>query len=89
MYLFDAPAKLTSTAAADGSPALHPRLRLVVSMAELYLESAQAGESGQLFKHVSALELALLVCHAAQGSTPDPRLGLLRARRARSIDRSS
>jgi hypothetical protein len=77
MYLFDVPT--TSTAVADGSPALHPWLRLVVSMAELYLESAQAGEPEQLFKCVSAFELALLVCHAALGGIPDPRLGRLRA----------
>jgi hypothetical protein len=55
-------------------------------MAELYLQNAQAGEMGQLLKHVSALELELLVCHAEQGGTPNPRLGRLRAAaRARSL----
>jgi hypothetical protein len=88
MYVLDAPAKPTSesTAAADAFAALHPWLRLVVSMAELYLESAQADESGQLSKHVCALRLALLVCHTAQGGTSDPRFGRLRAAaRARSL----
>jgi hypothetical protein len=78
------PAKLASTAATDGTPKLHAWLRLVISMAELYLENAQADESGQPSTHISALELALLVCHNAQGSTPDSRLGRLRAR-ARSL----
>jgi hypothetical protein len=48
-------------------------------MAELYFENAQADESGQQIKCVSALELALLIYHSAQGSTPNPRLGRLRA----------
>jgi hypothetical protein len=79
MYLFDVPAKPAFTAVTDSAQALHPWLRLVISMAELYLENAQADESGQLSKHVSALERALLVCHSAQDRTSHPRLGELRA----------
>jgi hypothetical protein len=79
MYLFEAPAKHTCNAAADGAPSLHPWLHLVMSVAELYFENARAGESGQPFKHDSALELALRVCTTAQGCTRDPLLGRLRA----------
>jgi hypothetical protein len=86
MYLLDAPAKPASTVGNVDAPALHPWLRLVISMAELYLENAQADESGQPLKHVSAFELALLICHTAQGGNPEPRLGRLRsAARARSF----
>jgi hypothetical protein len=86
MYLLDAPTKPTSSTATDGTPALHPWLRLVMSMSERYLKNAQAGHAEQLFEQVSALELALLVCHTAQGCTPDPLLGRLRAdMRARSL----
>jgi very-short-patch-repair endonuclease len=55
-------------------------------MAELYLETTQAGESGQPFKGVSALELALLVCQSVQCGTPESQLGRLReAMCARSL----
>jgi very-short-patch-repair endonuclease len=88
MYLFDAPAKPAPAAATDSVPALHPWLRLVISMADLYLEKAQAGEfeSGQLLEHISALERALLACHSVQGGTPESQLERLRAvMRARSL----
>jgi hypothetical protein len=50
------------------------------------LENALTGEAAQLLKQASALELALRVCTTAQGCTPDPLLGRLRAAaRARSI----
>jgi hypothetical protein len=86
MHLLDAPATPASTVGTVGTPALHPWLGLVISMAELYLENAQADDSGQQIKCVSALELAPLIYHSAQGSTPDPLLGRLRAAaRARSL----
>jgi hypothetical protein len=86
MYHIDAPTTPAFTATTDSAQALHPWLRLVISMAELYLENAQAGESGQLSRYVSALELALLIFHSAQGGTPEPRLGRLRAAmRSRSL----